>query len=272
MRDHSDIITDSPAESGTVAPAIGREVISGPGVRRTLNPFNLNTVANHPDVRPWLGGEGEIDLASLIADPRNFALEINGGGFLLIAREQGIYEAHSMFLPEARRHTVSAMRSTLEYMFVQTDMFRLVTQIPDDNPAAASLASRGGFKPWFRREDTLLGPSEFVMLELDGWVQGNASLEADGDWFHERLLAAKFEAGSLLPEHAHDPAHERAVGAAVRMIRAGNTSKGVSTYNRWAVCAGYAPLTILSFNPVVIDVVDAVIGLRGNEMEVLACR
>lgn len=272
MRTHSDTITDSPAKSGTVAPAIGKEVITGPGVRRTLNPFNLNTVANHPDVRPWLGGEGEIDLSALISDPRNFALEINGGAFLLIAKETGVYEAHSMFLPEARRHTVSAMRSTLEYMFIQTDMFRIVTQIPDDNPAAASLASKGGFKPWFRREDTLLGPSEFVMLELDSWVQDNASLEADGDWFHEQLLAAKFEAGSRLPEHPHDPAHERAVGAAVRMIKAGNVGKGVSTYNRCAVCAGYAPLAILSFNPVVIDVVDAVIGVRGDVMEVLTCR
>lgn len=241
-------------------------------LRRTLDASLLNRVVNDPAVRPFVGGEGDLDLSPFVADPENFALVTDGGGFLLIRHEPGIYEVHSQFLPEARRGSVRAMRDGFDYMFTRTDCERVVTQVPDNNPAAAALAKLAGFRPMFRREDAARGATLFMGLTCEEWAQGNRSLEADGEWFHRQLEEAKAAAGSSLPVHGHDPAHERAVGATVRMVRAGNARKGVALYNRWATFAGYAPLSILSERPVVIDVVDAVVGMANNEMEVLLCR
>ncbi len=239
---------------------------------RTMDAAFLNSVANHPEVHPWLGAAGEIDLSPFVSDPKHFALVNDGGGFLLINHEPGVYEVHSQFLPSHRRETIKAMRDGFDYMFVNTDCHTVLTQVPDSNPAAAALAKHAHFRHAFRREDTPRGPTSYMALTLDQWVQGNASLEADGEWFHDRLKAAKEAQGSTLPEHAHDASHERAVGATIRMVKAGNCHKGVEHYNRWARFTGYAPITLLGDTPPLIDVVDAVVELNGQEMEIVLCR
>jgi hypothetical protein len=241
-------------------------------IRRTFDPRLLNAVVNHPEVRPYVGGEGVLDLTDLIANPVNFALVTQGGGFLLINQGEGIYEVHSQFLPEARRNTRKAMKAGFDYMFTRTDCERVTTQVPDSNLAAQALAKAAGFRLMFRREDTPRGPTAFMGLTAEEWAQGNASLEADGEWFHAALETAKTAAGSTLEVHGHDGAHERAVGAAVRMIRSGNVRKGVGFYNRWARFAGYAPIALVSETPAVIDVVDAVVGMNPEGMEILLCR
>lgn len=249
-------------------------------VSRTVNAALLNRVANDPAVRPWLSCEemgvpadAPIDLSEAIRDLSNVALVTNGGGFLLHARGGGDYEVHSMFLPEARSGTVAAMRAGMDYMFTRTDCQKLITKVPDDNKAAANLAAAGGFKPVFRREAVWNGGGvSYQALTIDDWAMANAGLEADGEWFHRKLEEAKKAAGSELPIHGHDEAHERAVGAAVRMIRAGNVAKGVAFYNRWARLAGCPEIGLLSMTPVVLDVVDAVIELRDGDMEILTCR
>lgn len=240
-------------------------------MRRTLHAANLNAVCNHPDVRPWLGGEGKIDLTEAVSNPLNITLEIDGGGFLLINRGGGTYDVHSQFVPASRRHTLGAMRFGIEYMFTRTDCLQLVTQLPDSNAAALALGVKAGFREWFRREDTLLGPSAFGVITIDEWITRNAALEAHGQRFHDLLEQAKSAIGSTLPIHAHDPVHERYVGAALLMAERGNAAKGVAIYNRWAVTAGYAQIAVLTQAPLVIDVVDAVVGLDDG-LTVLHCR
>lgn len=56
------------------------------------------------------------------------------------------------------------------------------------------------------------------------------------------------------------------------MIRAGQVAKGVQFYNRWASLAGYQSIAVLSVTPTILDVRDAVIEVRGGQMEVLQCR
>jgi hypothetical protein len=241
-------------------------------IRRTFDPVFLNTVINHPEVRPFMGGEGYLDATEVVTNPGNYAPVSEGGGFILICQEPGIYEVHSQFLPEGRAHTRKAMRAGFDYMFTQTDCERVITQVPDNNRGAAALAKAAGFRLMFRREDTPRGPTAFMGLTAEEWAQGNADLEAEGERFHTLLEEAKKARGSELPVHGHDPAHERAVGAALNMIRAGNSAKGVNFYNRWARFAGYAPITLISAQPIVVDVVDAVVGLTDNEMEILLCR
>jgi len=239
---------------------------------RTLDSTFLNMVCNHPQVHPWLGVEGTIDVSGVVGNPANFALVNDGGGFILGCHEPGIYEVHSQFLPSHRRETVKAMREGFDYMFTRTDCHTVLTQVPDNNPAAAALAKFAHFRPMFRREDTPRGPTAYMGLYIDDWAQDNAALEAEGEWFHDNLNEAKKAQGSELPAHPHDPAHERAVGASVRLVKAGNAAKGVALYNRWARLAGYAPITLLSETPVLIDVVDAVVEWTGQDMEIVLCR
>jgi hypothetical protein len=246
--------------------------VSAGKLRRTFDAAFLNTVANHPDVHPWIGAVGEVDLSAAILNPANVALVNNGGGFFLMCHEPGIYEVHSQFLPEARGGSITAMRDGFDYLFTRTDCHTVLTQVPDINRAAAALAKHARFRPMFRRADTMRGPTAYMGLTVEQWVQDNPDLEADGEWFHDSLSAAKKLSGSDLPEHAHDPAHERAVGAAVRMIRAGNARKGIGLYNQWARFAGYLPVSLISETPVIVDVGDAVVELNGSEMEVLICR
>jgi hypothetical protein len=241
-------------------------------IERSFDPAFFNKIANHPDVRPWLGGKGALDLANAVMNIANFCLRADGGGFILIQHEPGIYEAHSLFLPDARIGSVRAMRDGFDYMFTRTDCERIVTQVPDDNKPAQALARVAKFRPMFRREEAERGPTAYVGLHLDDWAMENADLEKDGAWFHDGMERAKDRFGSSLPDHPHDPAHERAVGAAVRMVKAGNIDKAIAYYRRWSRFAGYPPLVEMSRNPLVFDVGAGVVAtMIDGEMEVLLC-
>lgn len=229
-------------------------------------------MANDPAVRPWLGGaEGQIDLTPLIGNPANFTLVCPAGGFVVVKLDAGLYEVHSQFRPNSNA-AIAAMRSGLEYMFLRTDCERLLTQVPDNNRAARGLARIGGFRETFRREDTPRGPTSFQAISIEEWVASNGALEAHGTRFHDQLERAKQANGSALVNHAYDPAHERAVGGTLRMILSGNALKGIRFYNRWALFAGYAPLNLVSEQPLTIDVVDAVVSVANGEMEFVLCR
>lgn len=243
-------------------------VISGfAGVHRTFSPDFLNTVVNDPAVRPWLEGEGPLDIAPLVNNPANIILQSAFGGFILACHEPGRYEVHSQFLPGHGSHPLRAMIAAQEWMFTRTDCQSIVSKVPAANRPAKGLAVAGGLRPVFERDG-----AEYVELTLMEWAMRTASLEAHGERFHDMLLAAKTEVGSSMPVHAHDAAHERAVGAALLMIERGQAGKGVWFYNRWARWAGYAEITLVSDAPVTVDVVDAVVGMGIDGMEVLLCR
>jgi hypothetical protein len=56
------------------------------------------------------------------------------------------------------------------------------------------------------------------------------------------------------------------------MIRRGLIDKGIALYNRWARLAGYETIALIAVNPPVIDIRDALIAVKGEDMEVLLCR
>lgn len=248
-------------------------MVARPALSRTVDASFLNSVANNADVRPWLGGNGVLDLAPTLADFRNFGLVTDAGGFVLTAHGPGVYEVHSMFLPSAGAAAIAAMRAGMGYMFTRTDCFQLLTKVPDDNRAALGLARAGGFRLAFHRPDCWNGGGvKHFAQTVEDWALGNAALEADGEWFHATLEAAKLATGSDLPTHPHDAAHDRIVGATVQMMRAGNVAKAAFFYNRWARFAGYGPIQLLNQTPAVLDLGDAVVELRDGNMEMLTCR
>lgn len=245
---------------------------------RTMHASRLNTVANHPDVRPWLGGKGELDLSLTLADPQNVSLVTDSGGFICLRKDVGLYDVHSLFFPDRpKRETVQAMRDGLAFMFAETDCVELVTQVPSNNPAAAGLAALGHFTPRFTQASVWPVPDgalDVTWFGLDLWtwaMRAHEPLNA-GHAFHAQLEAAKLATGSALDTHADDETHDRIAGATYLMALAGNAVKAVTFYNRWAVVAGYVPITLVSLQPVILDIGDAVMSMRKGELQVLLCR
>lgn len=243
-------------------------------ITRTMDATFLNGVANHPQVRPFIGGgEHELDLTGLCCNPANIVLVTEAGGWVLQARLPGVYELHTMFLPEGRGSAYfAAAREALNYVFTRTDALEILTRCPDDNGPARMAASMMGFRERFRREGvwhTGAGVS-FQALTLHEWVMRDRDALKAGRDFHEALEAAKRAQGSTLPDHPDDEAHDRAAGAAYLMIQRGQTAKAVGWYNLWAIFAGY--VTIEALSPTVVDIRDAIVEVRDGRMGVLRCQ
>ena len=249
-------------------------------LKRTMDSAFLNTVANDPSVRPFLGGdEPTLDLSGLLANPANVALQCEHGGFVAVKLEPGLYECHSMFLPDGRGEIArAAMIEGLRYLFVRTDCIHVVTKCPEGNGAALGAARAMGFVPQFslergwKREDGSLGPVDCMGLTFQKWLSRDPEVEAAGAWFHQRLEDLTKAVGKTIPVHFEEPAHNRAAGASVLMLRAGNPSKAQGSYNSWARFAGFPPFQIVNLNPVIIDMGEAVVSVNNDDMEVLLCR
>lgn len=248
-------------------------------ITRTMDATFLNEVANHPEVRPFLGGRDDagelihLDLTEKVRNPANIALLAPDGGWLLQAMLPGVYELHTLFLPSGRgRSYFARAKEALRYVFTRTDALEILTKVPDDNAGARMAAALVGFRERFRREgvwETGCGVS-FQALTLDDWLARDPVIRQAGHEFHETLEAAKRAAGSELPTHPDDEAHDRVVGACYLMAQAGFVAKAVGIYGRWAAFAGYAPIEALA--PNVLDVRDAVVEIDQGEMKVLLVR
>lgn len=235
-------------------------------VSRTLCGDDLTRVANDPSVRPWLLGDGPLDLSAAVADPRNIALSSKDGGWVLMSCGNGTYDVHSMFLPSVRGAEVAkALDEALQYVFIETDCAKLTTRVPDGNVAAMALARRAGFRLWYASRG-----SSYMVLDIRDWIQSSSACREAGEEFHHRLEAEKIKRGSALEVHDDDPAHDAAAGATFLMCQKGNAAKGVFLYNEWSSSAGYANIQLISLSPLVVDVVDAV--LEGSDMRFILCR
>jgi hypothetical protein len=196
-----------------------------------------------------------------------------------VRHEPGTYELHTLFQPEGRgRACLRAWREAERFMFAATDAREIVTRVPAHNEIAAFAARLCGFRERFRRKDAFrTAASELVEVSyqgrtLDDWWPRDPEALAAGQVFHAQLEAAKARADSALARHDEDEAHDRAVGAACLMIAASNPRKGVWAYNRWAALAGYQTIVLLNEAPIVVDVRDAIVGVKNGAMEVLSCR
>lgn len=245
---------------------------------RTMDAARFDAIANHPAVRPWLGGAGPLELTGTLAKPDTLAGLGDAGGFICTLLSEGRYEVHSLFLPDRDpQEAVLLMRAALDYFFATSDGVTLVTKIPKDNRPALGLAKLAGFGlawsglvPWAPDQTREVDVFE---LSLDKWAARSAAALQAGTWLHDAMDDAKEAAGSALPEHSDDDVcHVQFAGAACLLILAGNAVKGVSLYNRWAQMAGYPFIHLLRLAPVIIDLGGLIVECRGEHLEVLSCR
>lgn len=249
-------------------------------IQREFSPRNINAILNHPSVYPWVNGavSGDLDISPVLADPRHVALFGEHGGVIFIHHQGGLYEAHTQVLPEGRgKWTVDMVNEALAWMFTHTDAVEIMTRVPEGNRAAKGLAIaiHGKYeftnpRGWIKDGKSI--PAEIYALRIQDWMRFAPSLPAHGRWFHERLTAEYARLGRKDDIHPDDETHDRYVGASVAMILGGQPHKAVIFYNRWAIMADYVPIRLLDTNPIAIDIADAIVVWRHNNLEVVSCR
>lgn len=99
---------------------------------------------NDPLIRPTIGGEGELDPTSLIADSRNVCLFNEAGGALFAWRGPGIYEGHSFF--RARGRDALKMGATMLGIMFEGGARMIWGATPPENRPARWFNRQLGFR------------------------------------------------------------------------------------------------------------------------------
>lgn len=270
----SDIVVDQSAAVSPIHAMLARIERAGPE-----SADRLNAIANHEAVLPFISaGLSSIDMSPLLADQRN-AILLGEHGFMLFTPGQPfnmIYEAHTSVLPEGRgAWTRTFVLACLHWIFTRTAVAEVFTRCPhlDNVDSTRRLAEFVGGQ--FLLTNHLGYPHEKGMIPADvfslpviEWARTAPGLVERGQWFHRKLEGEYRRLGRVEPNHPDDEAHDRYVGACVDMILAGNIDKGVQIYNRFATMSQYAPVVVMNTEPLLLDIQDAYLIVRGDDFYV----
>lgn len=229
-------------------------------IHREYHALRINAVLNDPSVLPWVAlreQERPLDLAPLLRDLRNVLLmtEDGLGGCFFHWQEPGVYEVHIQFLPAVRgKVALAAVNASLHYMFVATDCMELLTAIPQANESARMMAQLIHGRHEFTEGEFNGSLVEHWALRYNDWLWTAPGLRQEGERFHAGLEQEFAAAGLAHDPHAESADHNRAVGATVAMVLAGQVDKGIILMRRWARTAGYSQPEIISRSPLVLDI------------------
>lgn len=115
-------------------------------IRRIDDPAIINAFANHPDIRPHIGGAGILDLTVAVTEPNVFLFGEHGG-FCLSWSAPATYEVHTMIAPEGRgTWAFEAARQSIEFM-AGLGADHLWTRVHPDARHTAIFTRKMGFRP-----------------------------------------------------------------------------------------------------------------------------
>jgi hypothetical protein len=229
-------------------------------LQRHLTPELANEILNHPKVRPYVADtvDGYIDVSAQVANRDNYFLlgEYGGVGFLKLMN--GIYEAHSFFLPEGRGEWGNLFRKqAVSWMFTSTDAIELSTRVPvEHGPARHAALSVGG-----QYEATHEGGCRFAgklqdvdiyTISIQRWASIYDDLVPLGQRIHDRMLEEAKRLKIDVPPHGELKGHNRYVGVCYLMAMRGQLRKGVAFYNRFAIMSRHRTIQFVSENPPLI--------------------
>lgn len=232
----------------------------------------LNVIVNDPSIYPWVHGsvEGPMDMAKIVANPRNHALVGQHGAVFFAIHSNGIYEAFSQVLPSASAHWEAEMiRDSLQWLFTHTDAVEIWARCPSSEAPNRRLVDEGGFDYQFHVQagwvlDGRIVSASIESLTVQKWMNTAPALSSIGGWFIDRLRDEYERMGRELPVQEPDELRDRHIGAAVEMIRNGQPNKGAIFYNRFASMVGIPPIAILHSDPVMINIGNAILELHGQ--------
>lgn len=126
----------------------------------------VNAVVNHPDVRPFVGPGGDLDLSAAVAQPDNWFLMGEHGGFALIQSAPGVHEVHT-FIKRSGRGVWArdAARKGISFAAEHGDSV-LWTKVPGDQPNVAQFARGMGMQPTGEQIETFGKPYAVYKMEV----------------------------------------------------------------------------------------------------------
>ena len=242
-------------------------------IAREFTADRINSVVNHPEIRPWVAplSEGVLDLSPLVANENNVLLMGEHGGCLLMKLLPGVYEAHTQFLPSGRgAWGVLCAEAMMHHMYTATDCYEIMSRVPAGNMAASFLARymvrHYGARLLFTREtENVTVYDQF----LQHWVENAPGLIERGRWVHTRMHQEAERLGIDTPLHDDDENHNRHVGAGFEMMLAGQMIKGVMIYNRWALITRHPLIQMITADPPTIRFDLGLMRLVNDDIEVI---
>jgi len=139
-------------------------------MERTRDVWLINYLANHPSIRPGISlsdGSVELDATDFVNHPDHIILADRYGVFVFVKMDEGVYDAHVMFLPAGRGpRLVPLFREAIRIMFTDYSAHTITGTAPDCNKQVRTLVDRVGFKP-IRRATVLGQPGTFMVLNKD---------------------------------------------------------------------------------------------------------
>jgi hypothetical protein len=115
---------------------------------RTRDAALLNSVVNHPSIRPHIGARdaGDLDMTALLDCDRNICLVNDHGGFLYHWVAPGVFEVHTFILPEGRGEAAKvAARKSLDAMTREYGADMVWTRIRPSDAHTVRFAEAAGF-------------------------------------------------------------------------------------------------------------------------------
>jgi hypothetical protein len=245
--------------------------------RRVHDAAEVNRIANHPGVRPYIDstGDGAVDLTKVCADPHNFVFVGEHGYAVFASVMIGSYEVHSASAPEGRgAWTLSFAKSCLDAIFTQSTAWEVLTRIPTGNVPASALARSCGYREEFAGMSDVvyagqIFPVKVWRLSVHDWVARSERFLTVGEWLHRRLHEEAERLGIDDPPHAPNEYHSRVAGAALDMARAGNAIKATFLYARWSALARHGSVSLVSADPPMLRMDIGLLRLKGDDIEVV---
>ena len=250
-------------------------------IRRSFDAAEINSILNSPEVFEAIklpGMKTEFDVSGVLSNPVNVLLMGDGGGIIFAQQEPGIYEVHTSFLAAHRgRNAIRASLDAYRWMFVHTDCMILQTKVPAFNKGAEKFCKIVGATREFDRKDVWLtdnGPVDmsYWSMKYEDWLRQTPTLMESGRAFHKRLDEEMARHGVTEESHPDEDCHDLYVGVCAETIYAGQPEKAVVLYNRFARFSGYAPISLISKSPLLIDISSAVLQITNDSFKVIKCQ
>jgi len=137
-------------------------------LERCFDVDRINGVANHPDVRPFIGAAslGELDFTDAVQFDKNWFLLGEHGGYVLAWSSPNVYEVHVMILPEGRgKWAAKARQFTIDYA-VENGAETLWARIAPNAASVYMYARKGGMQPTGEMIYTLGSAYDLYKMEL----------------------------------------------------------------------------------------------------------
>lgn len=228
-------------------------------VKRDFSARRINEIANHPDVLPFVKGATQppVDLTPAVRNKGNVVLVGAHGAIFFHQIQLGLYEGHSMCLPEGRGHWMASFaRAAMHFMFTRTDCLEIIGRCP--NPKVKALVRHLGWTKEFVNPNGWMIEGKFASadiyaIRLQDWLKTAPGLVERGLWFYDHL-------NTELARHKRKPVVYgtemdcRMAGLAVEMCFYGQTDKATIFYHRYAVLADRQPFRLLAREPVALDI------------------